>query len=352
MLIVVISFLYLSILFYLLFGGADFGAGIIELFTDNDNKEKSRLLTYRAIGPIWEANHMWLIITIVILFVGFPSIYTNLSIYLHIPLSLMLIGIIARGTAFIFRHYDPVKGGLQNIYNHIYVYSSCITPFFLGIIAGTVISGRINTSASSFPEAYLLPWIGIFPISVGLFTVAICGFLAAVFLIGEAEGDGDRQLFKNKAIRLNILTVIAGGLVFLTAYLERMELITMIFNNAYSIIALILASISLPILWTQIKRYRYNFARILAGFQISMILLALFYSIYPAFIVMDNRILTLEATAANTATIQALGIALLVGSLFILPALYYLIYSFQKKRFDQDTDIINSLAEDQGKTKR
>lgn len=64
---------------------------------------------YQAIGPVWEANHMWLIIAIVILFVGFPHIYTTMSVYLHIPLAIMLIGIIARGTAFVFRHYDAVK---------------------------------------------------------------------------------------------------------------------------------------------------------------------------------------------------------------------------------------------------
>lgn len=351
MLLIVIAFLYLSLLFYLLFGGADFGAGIIELFTDDANKERSRLLTYRAIGPIWEANHMWLIIAIVILFVGFPSIYTSLSIYLHIPLSLMLIGIIARGTAFIFRHYDPVKGSLQNVYNYIYVYSSFLTPFFLGNIAGTVISGRIDTSANTFQEAYLFPWIGLFPISVGFFTVAICGFLAAVFLVGEAEGDEDRRLFRNKAIRLNIFTVIAGGFVFIAAYLERLELISMIFNPA-SILALILASLSLPVLWYQIRSYKYNLSRILAGFQVTMILVALFYSIYPAFVIMEDKMLTLEGTAANESTITALGIALLAGSLFILPALYYLIYSFQKKRFDHDTDIVNMVAEDQGETKK
>ncbi len=349
MLYVVTAFLYIALLFYLLFGGADFGAGIIELFTDDSKKERSRLLTYKAIGPIWEANHMWLIIAIVILFVGFPAIYTTLSIYLHIPLSLMLVGIIARGTAFIFRHYDPVIGNLQKVYNLIYVYSSFLTPFFLGNIAGTVISGRINPNASTFPEAYLYPWSGYFPVVVGLFTVCICGFLAAVFLIGEAEDDDDRRLFRNKAIRLNLLTVIAGGLVFLAAYVEEMALMTELLSNTVSLISLLLASISLPILWVQVKSLRYKSARALAAFQVTMILFALFYSIYPSFVIMEDSVLTLEGAAAGSSTLTALGIALLVGSAFILPALFYLIYSFQKKRFDQDTDIANMVAEEQGK---
>src|SRR6476469_5274693 len=114
---IVITFLFLSILLYVLLGGADFGAGIVELFTSRKNKGKTRRTLYHAIGPIWEANHMWLIIAIVILFVGFPVIYATMSVYLHIPLAIMLLGIIARGTAFAFRHYDAVVDNMQKVYN-------------------------------------------------------------------------------------------------------------------------------------------------------------------------------------------------------------------------------------------
>src|SRR5688572_29988348 len=132
---VVIVYLFLSILLYLLLGGADFGAGIIEMFTSTKNLKRTRKTLYHAIGPIWEANHMWLIIAIVILFVGFPVIYSDLSVYLHIPLLIMLMGIIARGTAFVFRHYDAVRDNMQETYNRIFIWSSFITPLFLGIIA-------------------------------------------------------------------------------------------------------------------------------------------------------------------------------------------------------------------------
>src|SRR5436190_19435541 len=128
MLYVIIIFLWTAILLYLLMGGADFGAGIIELFTSKRNERLTRRTMYSAIGPIWEANHMWLIIAIVILFVGFPMIYTTMSVNLHIPLTIMLLGIIARGTAFTFRHYDAVKDDMQNLYNPIFEYSSFITP--------------------------------------------------------------------------------------------------------------------------------------------------------------------------------------------------------------------------------
>src|ERR1700734_1051124 len=125
MLYVVIAYLWASILLYLLLGGADFGAGILELFTSEKNRSITRRTMYKAIGPIWEANHMWLIIAIVILFVGFPLIYSNICTYLHIPLLIMLMGVTARGTAFSFRNYDAVKDDkMQDVYNYIFVYSS------------------------------------------------------------------------------------------------------------------------------------------------------------------------------------------------------------------------------------
>src|SRR3954465_9301571 len=159
---VVITFLCLGILLYFLLGGADFGAGIIELFTSTKNRSRTRKTMYQAIGPVWEANHMWLIIAIVILFVGFPHIYTTMSVYLHIPLLIMLIGIIARGTAFVFRHYDAIKDNMQVVYNRIYVLSSFITPLFLGVIAGSVTSGHINHQSATFSEAYIYGWLNWF----------------------------------------------------------------------------------------------------------------------------------------------------------------------------------------------
>src|SRR6195952_4659590 len=159
MLYIVITFLFLAIVLYFLLGGADFGAGIIELFTSETNKSRTRKTMYQAIGPIWEANHMWLIIAVVILFVGFPVIYADMCTYLHIPILIMLMGIIARGTAFAFRNYDAVVDNMQKVYNKIFVYSSFITPLFLGIIAGSTVSGQIDVNANTFQSAYIFSWL-------------------------------------------------------------------------------------------------------------------------------------------------------------------------------------------------
>lgn len=335
MIYVVIGFLWASVCLYLLLGGADFGAGIIELFSGKKNEEHVRKQMYKAIGPIWEANHMWLIITIVILFVGFPVIYATVSTYLHIPLAIMLLGIIARGTAFTFRHYDAVKDDWQQVYDKIFRISSFITPLFLGIIAASTVSGTIDNNATDFSSAYIFSWFNIFSISVGLFTVAICAYLAAIFVIGETNNALQRNYFTLKAKEAILLVVIAGALVFIAAWISGIPLIQWIFGGAIGIAAIVLASLSLVLLFKNFNKGKTNLFRILAGFQVVMILVAATYSHYPDIILFKNGTqLSLMQHAAAEKTLTGLGWALLLGSIFILPFLFYLIYSFKARKSD------------------
>lgn len=330
---VVMAFLWVSILLYLLMGGADFGAGIIELFTTKKNQPRTRRTMYRAIGPIWEANHMWLIIAIVILFVGFPSIYTRMSINLHIPLVCMLLGIIARGTAFSFRNYDAVTDGLQIIYNRIFMLASCVTPLFLGIIAGSAVSAKIDPGAVTYLDAYIFSWLNYFSVAVGLFTVSICGFLAAIYLIGETDNEEDTRRFIAKAKTTNIAAVVAGVLVFIAAKIDAVPLPHWLFGNAVGIAAITAATVSLIILWYCIKAGKKSIIRVLAGFEVTMILVAITYHQYPNIILLKGgQTLSLFDAGAPPQTIYTLGMALLIGSLFILPALFYLVYDFQQNK--------------------
>lgn len=329
---VVIAFLCLAILLYFLLGGADFGAGIIELFTSSKNRSKTRNTMYQAIGPVWEANHMWLIITIVILFVAFPTIYTTMSVYLHIPLAIMLIGIIARGTAFVFRHYDAVKDEMQGVYNKVFIYSSFITPLFLGIIAGSVLSGQIDSQSTNFVDAYIFSWLNWFAVAVGLFTVALCGFLAAIYLIGECKVEADKKRFIKKAELMNIAAVVCGTLVFIAAAKEDVPLVSWVFKNQVGLIAVILASLSLVLLWYLLLKGKTKVLRILAGFQVTMILLAISYAHFPNFIRLKNEdVISLFGSIAPVKTVDSLGWALVLGSVLILPFLGYLFYKFQQK---------------------
>lgn len=333
MLYVDIIFLFFAIVLYFLLGGADFGAGIIELFTSDNNKSRTRKTSYQAIGPIWEANHMWLIIAIVILFVGFPVIYSELCTYLHIPLLIMLMGVIARGTAFSFRNYDAIKDDRsQTLYNYIFVYSSFITPLFLGITAGSVISRQIDPSSNNFLTTYVYSWLNWFSIAVGLFTVALCGFLAAIYLIGEVSEQFDIKRFTKKAAIMNAVAVGCGGLVFLAAEIEHVHLAHWLFGNPISLIAIVAASLSLVLLWYLLRKGHTQIIRIPAAFQVTMILIAVGYRHYPNIVMIKGgNNLSLLRDHAPLTTINDLGWGLLLGSLIILPALGYLYYSFKRK---------------------
>ncbi|MFC5624236.1 cytochrome d ubiquinol oxidase subunit II [Algoriphagus winogradskyi] len=338
MLYVVIIFLCLSLLMYVLLGGADFGAGIVELVTPSSMREQLRNTTYKTIGPIWEANHMWLIIAIVILFVGFPPIYTVLSVHLHIPLALMLIGIIGRGTAFVFRHYDAYQDDMQKVYNLIFTYSSFITPLFLGLIFGAAIGGEIDTEASGFYEAYIHPWFNFFSISVGIFTVAICGFLASLFLVGEAKSAEVRLVVVKKAKLFIVFTVLAGGLVFAASIVDAVPLVGLLLKEWITIAVLLLATLAIVVLWLKLDRGSKALIRFLSGFIVSAILLAFGYHYFPDIIITKSgENLSVFNSAAIGKPIDTLAWALMIGSVFILPSLFYLLYSFQGSKEGEET---------------
>lgn len=283
-------------------------------------------------GPIWEANHMWLIISIVILFVGFPAVYTAVSVYLHIPLVLMLMGIIARGTAFSFRNYDAVKDEMQMVYSRIFVYASIITPLFLGIIAGSIVSGKIDPTANTFLDAYIYDWLDWFPLSVGLFTVFICGFLASVYLIGESDTEEQRLLFFRRTRNMNAGAFVSGAMVLIAARSENIPIYHSLFGNRVSSAAIISALLSLVVFWFLMYKRKSGFLRILAAFQLTMIFVAVTYSHYPNIILFKNGTSILLNEPGDNHTINVLGWALLIGSIFILPAFFYLIYSFTETK--------------------
>lgn len=288
---------------------------------------------YESIAPVWEANHMWLIIAIVILFVGFPEIYTTLSTYLHIPLVLMLIGIIARGTAFTFRHYDAVKDEWQRLYTQIFYFSSLLTPFFLGLIAAATISHSINPDAKGFLDLYIFSWLNWFGIAVGLFTISICAYLASVFALRETVDRLELNLMIKKSKQTMIFVVITGALVFLTAYLSDIPLIMWVFSKPLGMMATAFATICLLLILRAMNTKKLLPVRALAGFQVIMILVAATYQHNPNIILFGNgQHLSLLEHVAAPKTISALGWALILGSIFILPFLFYLMASFSKLR--------------------
>lgn len=327
---VVIAFLGLSLFLYCLLGGADFGAGVVELFSPPTHKEKVRALIGKAMGPVWEANHIWLIIFIVILFNGFPKVYTEVSIYFHIPLTLMLLGIVFRGCAFTFRTYDAVKDQSRELYSRAFSFSSLLTPLTFGMIIGGIMLGRVDPSAESYYAKFISPWLNLFCVSVGLFVLSIFTFLAAVFLIGETSDPQMLNHFSKIAKRANLIMVMMGMLVFAAAYLNGRNFFLMFFNHPLGVLGLAGATLPLVLLWRGLKTDHPWILRSIVGFQLAMILLAWSAVIYPNFIFYKNaRPLTIFDSLAPLSTITILGWSLIIGSIFFLPALYYVILVFK-----------------------
>lgn len=333
MLYVVILFFLVSIYIYCLLGGADFGAGIIELTSRGKSKERTIGYVSEAMAPIWEANHMWLVIAIVVLFNAFPTVYSLLLVSLSIPLILMLIGIVLRGSAFTFRHYDAIRDSSQKIYTRVFEYSSLIVPFFFGLIVGTIISGRIVAHPSSFYEGYIAPWLNLFSISVGIFVASLFSFIASIFLVSESKDKNIIKEFIGKSKKAIIVVVASGALVFIFSLVEGTHFFFNFFSNWFSIGLMILATLFLPVLWKVLEKGLKWPSRILVGTQLLFILSA-FYAVYfPSLVQLkDGSELTFYNSAAPQITLNYLGWALLVGSVIIFPSLFYLFKVFKAEK--------------------
>ena len=333
MLTVVLFFLFFSLFLNVLLAGADFGAGIIELFSSRKNQEITKKTVYRVMGPIWEANHIWIIILIVILWIAFPAYYNIFVVYLHIPITLMLLGITMRGVAFIFRHYDAIKGKSQGWYNHLFKLGSFFSPLFLGMIFGGLVGGSINlfeeNSTLGFKELYLDSWVNLFSILIGLFYVALCAFIAANFLIGEASENEEQHTYKKKASYATIVLVLLGFIILLYGYFNEIAFVADFIENKLSVTGIIISALVLIPLWIMIKKREKRWSRILAAVQVFLIVAAAMLAHFPDVIITSTKEISILSEVASTSVIDSLGIALIIGGFLILPGLFHLMRSFQ-----------------------
>ncbi|MBR9997466.1 MAG: cytochrome d ubiquinol oxidase subunit II [Cyclobacteriaceae bacterium] len=331
---VILLFLGVALLFYVLLGGADFGAGIIELFTG----KKGIDVISKVIAPVWEANHVWLIVVIVILFMGFPSVYSTITLTLHIPLLVLLIGIILRGASFTFRYYDIREEKVTSVYTVFFKVSSLFTPMFLGITLGAVILGRITTDMTeSFYRVFIYPWLNVFSFSVGLFTVILFTFLASLYLLGEARNKADIDLFLRYSRIMAISLVVSGAVVFAAGEIDGLHLLQEFIRSPVSMGSIGMATLLLPFLWISIHRHNVLWIRLVAGAQTLLVLLGWFAIQYPVLVNLSNEAdITVQLAQAPENTMYQLMMALIVGLLLVIPALIYLfkVFKFDKGEAD------------------
>ena len=211
--------LWVGATFYALFGGADFGGGFWDLIAGGAERgERPRALIQRSLTPVWEANHVWLIFILVVLWTAFPPAFGAVMTTLYVPLALAAVGIVLRGSGFAFR--KSIEGlSARRAAGATFAFSSVLTPFFMGTVAGAIAAG--NVPATGDGNAFS-SWLEPLPLLSGAMFVATGAYLSAVFLVGDARrgGEGDlERYFVRRALAAALVAGVAAafGLVELHA---------------------------------------------------------------------------------------------------------------------------------------
>ena len=322
----VLALMWVGLTAYTLFGGADFGAGGWDLVAGGAvSGAGRRALVEHSIGPVWEANHVWLIFVLVVLWTGFPAVFAAIASTLYLPLTAAALGIIARGSAFAFRKsVEPLA--LRRFFGAGFAFSSVVTPFFLGTVAGAVASGRVPPGIAK--GDIVRSWLNPTSVFGGVLAVATCAYLAAVFLCADAQRTGDSALVAWFRARAVVSALMVGGLALGGIAVLRADaplLFSGLTHRGLPLVVLSgfagLASILL------LLRHRLVAARAAAGLAVTAVIWGWAAAQYPWMLPPE---LTIAQAAAPRTTLVAMLVSLIVGAVLLIPSLGLLFTLFQR----------------------
>jgi cytochrome d ubiquinol oxidase subunit II len=325
--LVALSLVWAGFIAYVALGGADFGAGVWDLLASGPTARRQHQFISRVLGPVWEANHVWLIFLLVGLMNLFPIAFATFMSALFIPLTIALVGIVLRGAGFIFRTHAAQDKSMGNrLWSRVFSISSLLTPFFLGVSAAAVAGGQIRTSGTTQTDL-LTGWISPFSVAVGVMAVAQCATLAAVYLTAEAHAQGGKEFVA--AYRLKAL--ISSGLV-----------------SVLGILCVALSVTAAPWLWSGLLTHAFLYVggTVIMGLLVLVMLLLNRYRLASLFVVLETALmliswgvsqypylippkLTIEQAANSPGMITTMLVALLIGMAIVLPSLFYLFRVFK-----------------------
>ena len=352
---------------YALTGGADFGGGVWDLLARGPRAEAQRRAVHEAIGPIWEANHVWLIVVVVLLFSAFPAAFALLMTLLHVPIAIMLAGIVLRGSAFAFRSYGIQSRATGERWSRVFAITSAVTPLMLGVVLGASISGRL---AADLPEGaglapFFEPWLAPFPWVLGGFVLSLFAFLAAVYLCVEVAGSGDSPLKNGDSPLASVATSEPARPDGLSEDFRRRALASGFGCGVFAFAALATARTGAPEIWAGIVAShwalpfqiltataavgalaalwlrRFRRARLLAVAQVSLVVWGWGAAQYPWLVVPSLRI---TDAAAEPGVLRPILLVLLAGSVVLLPAFAYLFVIFKGRTAAPDAAAPNAPA--------
>ncbi|MGH3460425.1 MAG: cytochrome d ubiquinol oxidase subunit II [Kribbellaceae bacterium] len=311
---------------YLLLGGADFGAGIWDLVAGGPERgRRQRDLIARTIGPVWEANHVWLIFVIVLMWTGFPPVFAAVSSTLYIPLTLVALGIIGRGSAFVFRKAS-VQVEHQRLFGAVFALSSLLTPFFLGVSAGAVAGGRVPPGIAE--GDLVTSWINPTALACGVLTVCVTAYLAAVYLTREAEREGEADLaaqFRRRALVSGVITGAVAIAALLVLRSDARALYDALLSGPGLVLVIVSVVAGMVSLLLLVLR-RFLAVRLTAALAVAAMLWGWGAAQYPE---MLPGLTAAEAAAHDAVLTASLG-ALGVGALLLVPSMIWMFRIFQR----------------------
>ncbi|MHA6782067.1 cytochrome d ubiquinol oxidase subunit II [Pseudonocardia saturnea] len=323
---VVLGVMFVGLIAYGLFGGADFGAGVWDLLAGGTRRgQRQRELIEHSIGPVWEANHVWLIFVLVVLWTGFSGAFVSITTTLYVPMTLAAFGMIARGAAFAFRKSITTLA-LRRFLGASFAVSSLVTPYFLGAVVGGVASGRVPPGIAA--GDVVTSWLNPTSTLGGVLAVLVCTYLAAVFLCGDARRDGHEDLAAEFRLRALVTATVTGlvglgGLFVLQA--DAPLLFAGLTGRALPVIVVsVLAGGAAIVL---LLRGRFGQARIASSVAVATILVGWAVAQYPYLL---PPTLTIADAAGGDVTLVAMLVTLVAGSVVLVPSLIYLYVLFQR----------------------
>ena len=328
--VTVAAAMFVGVIAYGLFGGADFGSGFYDLTAGSGPRAAElRTLVDHSIGPVWEANHVWLIYILVMWWTGFPTAFAAAMTTLFIPMMLALAGIVLRGAGFAFRKYAETYAQAR-LFGVIFAGSSLITPFFLGAVAGGVASGRVPRDGYGDEFG---SWLNPTSLVGGCLAVATCAFLAGVFLTADAARGGRTILADRLRARTLAVGVIAGLIVFAGHYPILRDAPTLshgLRDRGLPLLAMAAGAGAATLVL--IHRRRYRVARVFAMAAVAAVITGWGVGQYPWMLV-DQ--LTINEAAGAQATLAGLLVVIALAVVLVLPALAYLLWLTQSERWSQ-----------------
>ena len=316
-----------ALVLYALSGGADFGGGMWDMLATGPRARAQRQAIEDAIAPIWEANHVWLILIITVLFTAFPAAFGAVMIALHIPLTVVLVGIVLRGSAFVFRRYDVPDDTVHRRWSTVFGIASVLTPFFLGLCLGAVASGEIRTAAGQVTTGFFAGWTGAFAIGCGAFAQALFAFVSAVYLTVDTEGTPALQEdFRRRGLAAGLTVIVVAAVVFVLARTGAPVIFAGLIGRGRLLFAAVAACAvaAVALLWAR----RFRAARALAIVQVTLIIVGWGVAQYPYLVIPD---LTLDNAKTVRGTLVMLTWALGAGAVLLFPSFGYLYWVFKRR---------------------